>query len=402
MALPPIAILGAGPSGLTLARLLYLSDISYIIFEREETAHARDYQGGALDLHVATGQAVLREAGLFDRFRDLSRWDAATMIANKEGRVLVNLAPEGDEDARPEIDRKELRRLLLDSIPAESVRWASRVKEVTKEADCTMSVRLENGKVEAGFRLVVGADGAWSKARSLVTSATPKYSGMHYLTSRIPTTSPHYRDVKALIGNGNYLALGSGKGIVAQRMGDGSYTANACLHLPEHWKTETNYMANPSKLRTWLLHDCFADWAKVNTDLIKHSEGGFRTWILYGLSEGDVHWEHVPGVTLVGDAAHVTPPSGEGVNAAMYDSLSLAQLIVQHGIGNLDLAVTEYEKALFPRAVDHIKAGKMDELLFGDDAPYVWLRTVGIDVDRQEKRSGVEKVKMSEVELLGS
>ena len=86
----------------------------------------------------------------------------------------------------------------------------------------------------------------------------------------------------------------------------------------------------------------------------------------------------------------------------MYDSLSLAQLIVQHGIGNLDLAVTEYEKALFPRAVDHIKAGKMDELLFGDDAPYVWLRTVGIDVDRQEKRSGVEKVKMSEVELLGS
>lgn len=166
---PPIAILGAGPSGLVLGRLLEVANIAYIIFERDESATWAVGRGGTLDLHAGSGQLALQEAGLLPKFKSLARYEQTTIIADAKGTIHAKLSDSGDEDS-PEIDRRDLRALLLDSVPANKVRWNLRVRHVQRDVrDESMSVHFADGSIESGFRLVVGADGAWSKARSLVS-----------------------------------------------------------------------------------------------------------------------------------------------------------------------------------------------------------------------------------------
>ena len=172
---PPIAIIGAGPSGLTFGRLLEVAGIDYIIFDRDESSNAKS-QGGSLDIHTGSGQLALQEAGLLDQFKKAARFEGLkTTLANDQGEVLVSFGGDGDgsEECRPEIDRKELRALLLNSVPPNKVRWASKVRDVQRDTDGTTSIRFADGNEVIGFKLVVGADGAWSKVRSLVSGIPP-------------------------------------------------------------------------------------------------------------------------------------------------------------------------------------------------------------------------------------
>lgn len=166
---PTIAILGAGPSGLVLARLLQLQNISYVVFERDTSSSGRA-QGGSLDIHKEIGQKALEAAGLMDEFNKHARYeDQNTLIVDgKDGRVVFRREWDGQTD-KPEIDRKDLRDLLLASIPKENVRWGCRVQSVQREEDGLMSISFADGEVEKGFKLVVGAEGAWSKVRPLVS-----------------------------------------------------------------------------------------------------------------------------------------------------------------------------------------------------------------------------------------
>ena len=58
-----VAVVGAGPAGLTLARLLQIRGFSVRIFERDASPIARR-QGGSLDLRPDSGQRAIRDAGL--------------------------------------------------------------------------------------------------------------------------------------------------------------------------------------------------------------------------------------------------------------------------------------------------------------------------------------------------
>lgn len=177
---PAIAILGAGPSGLVLGRLLERQNIDYIIFERDVDGSVVN-QGGSLDIHKGSGQLALEEAGLIEQFKEHARWDCVTTLADKHGAVAMSMSQESD---RPEIDRKVLRQILLDSIPDHRVRWNSKVEKVVKEDDGKMSVHLTDGSVESDFRLVVGADGAWSKARSLVSLSSLRFFALQLTPDR--------------------------------------------------------------------------------------------------------------------------------------------------------------------------------------------------------------------------
>lgn len=167
----PIAIIGAGPSGLAFARLLELASIAYVIFERDESATwADEYSSsGTLDIHKDSGQVALKEAGLLEKFQSIARYDVPTRIVDAQGSVHAHI-PGDDDTEKPEIDRKDLRKLLLNSIPASRIIWGCKIQHVQKEDDGSVSVHRTDGQVESGFRLVVGADGAWSKVRNLVSS----------------------------------------------------------------------------------------------------------------------------------------------------------------------------------------------------------------------------------------
>jgi len=324
---PSIAILGAGPSGLALGRLLEIANIDFVIFERDESAIAAvTGRGGTLDIHADSGQVVLQEAGLLDQFKSIARYDATVKIADAKGQVYVSVGEEDNDQAKPEIDRKDLRALLLSSVPADKVRWGFRVQRVQRGTDGSMSVHFADGRIESGFRLVVGADGAWSKARSLVsrphmhfsdllvtdigeqvTSAKPQYCGIHYLTTAIQPENPFHSSAVLLAGKGLYMALGGEKQFLIVKLGDGSYQIGVGLRFSESWSSENaSLLKDPSALRQSLLRDGFADWPQVHTDMIRHSDGDFRAWPLYTMPKKSLSWQTVPGVTLIGDAAHLT------------------------------------------------------------------------------------------------
>lgn len=103
------------------------------------------------------------------------------------------------------------------------------------------------------------------------------------------------------------MAVGDGKSIGAQYLGDGAYYITVGLQLPEGWSLRNAaLLKNPSALRQFLLKDHFADWPQVHTDLIEHSQGDFRSWPLYAMPTESLSWQTVPGIVLIGDAAHVT------------------------------------------------------------------------------------------------
>jgi 2-polyprenyl-6-methoxyphenol hydroxylase-like FAD-dependent oxidoreductase len=140
-----------------------------------------------------------------------------------------------------------------------------------------------------------------------VTSAKPQYSGLHFLTTTIKSENPFHSSAASLAGQGNYMVFGDGKQIAVLKLGDGSYYFGIGLRLPESWSSENAaLLEDPSTLRQSLLHDYFVNWPQVHTDLIKHSEGDFRAWPLYAMPTKSLSWQAVPGVTLIGDAAHVT------------------------------------------------------------------------------------------------
>ena len=93
------------------------------VFEREASRDGRT-QGGTLDLHVESGQWALEQAGLLNEFRAMARPEGQDLrIANKHGKLLWDEISEPDVRSRPEIDRPRLRKILLDSLAPETIRW---------------------------------------------------------------------------------------------------------------------------------------------------------------------------------------------------------------------------------------------------------------------------------------
>ncbi|KAH7274902.1 hypothetical protein MRS44_006849 [Fusarium solani] len=372
-----IAIIGGGPSGLTLARLLEFNNIDYVVYERNISENSPPGQGGSLDIHGAAGQEALKRGGLSAEFEKLARRDATVaQVADKTGKQLVKF---GEGRDAPEIDRVQLRKLLLDSIPSHKIQWNKAVKQVERDAEGNVVVHFADGSNATGFRLVVGADGAWSNVRHLLTPAKPQYSGKSYIEGKISPGNRFYGRVEARVGHGSMLAFGSKKHLAVQQMSDGSYRIYLGLTVDENVFDLGNPNAdliadNGAMARDFFLSqpEYFADWDDELKSIIANSEGGFRYWPLYHMAPDSLNWEHAAQVTLIGDAAHVsTPFVGEGVNCSMYDSLVLVEKILEFGTGdNLDRAVAEYEKDMFKRGRDLIERSiGSAKLLFAEDAP---------------------------------
>lgn len=171
---PAIAIIGAGEAGLTLARLLEINDIDYVVFEQNASSADSGFWG-TLDIHPDTGQVVLKEAGLFDQFEAVARFDTQiTGMFDQHGEIITR----SDVDDLPQIDWHDwhdLRALLIGSILVENIRWNCEVHSIERDSNGSVSIQFTDGSVESGFRLVVGADGTWSKVRQLVNAPSSDF-----------------------------------------------------------------------------------------------------------------------------------------------------------------------------------------------------------------------------------
>lgn len=360
---PRICIVGAGIAGLTLAQCLIKKGFQPIIYERDTSATART-QGGSLDLKADGGQIALKMAGLFEEFQKYMRKEGQDMkIMLPNGKILMHQANGDESDFNPEIDRGQLREILLDKL-YRHIRWGSHVKfiEPIKSDEPSdhrkWKVVLAGGATDA-FDLVVGADGCFSRIRSYLSDVNPTYTGYTFTECYVSNISRRYPDLSELIGRGMLMVPATGgKALIAQQNSDGKARIGAVLKVAEDWQKTNGFPweLDPKSTKRMLL-SCYdtGDWTEELLDLIRLSDNSFRPWPLYALPN-DYTWEHKTGLTLIGDAAHVMSPfAGEGANIAMLDGARLAEAIAagvqEDPTGHsIDQKVEKFEQAMFQRA----------------------------------------------------
>lgn len=197
-----------------------------------------------LDIHEDNGQLALRAAELFEEFRGLVLAEAeAQCILDKDGNVLLYEADKGN-GGRPEVPRGDLRRILLHSLPAETVRWGHKTTAVTPIGEGRHTVSFANGS-SVTTELLVGADGAWSKVRPLLSGERPAYSGTCFIETFLFDSENRHKASAEAVGSGTMMALAPGKGIMAHREANATLHAYVALNKPEEWIARIN-PSNPS------------------------------------------------------------------------------------------------------------------------------------------------------------
>ncbi|ESZ90948.1 hypothetical protein SBOR_8666 [Sclerotinia borealis F-4128] len=387
MPIPRIAIAGAGPGGLTLARLFQRNGITCTIFELDVDRNARS-QGGLIDLHADMGQRALREAGLIEEFQKHILPEADSKKLMKADGTIAWDENEKDEEkdfhrqARdcPEIDRAKLRDILLDSVEPDSIQWNSKITRVESNKDnpAQFDVHFAEGVAEA-FDLVVGADGAWSKVRPLVSTQVPEYSGVVMIEMMAFNVSQKKQWLSDYVGNGSFFMFDEGRCLICQRNGYDGIRVYAGVRQPESWIEDCGIdWEDPIKARKQLTEQYFGDVHEDLKRLMSEASDSLLVRSLHMLPVG-FKWSSRPGVTLLGDAAHLmTPFAGVGVNIALADAMLLAHALSKQKDnfeadleGSLKQAIQEYEDQMFKVAkinmektyqglINHFSAGGIE------------------------------------------
>ncbi|KAI0760916.1 monooxygenase FAD-binding protein [Trametes elegans] len=328
---PRIAIIGGGPSGLTLLLTLARRGVTATLYEREPGRDSRAHLGGMLDLEWDSGQRALRENGLEDAFKASSRRDAEeTKICGKDGIPLFYRpggdATDGDlEKARPEIDRRVLRQVLVDAVPEGAIKWGHALTGIRPLSDGQHQLTFANGAVVVAD-IVVGADGANSRIRPLLSPATPVYHGVTGAEiSLAPAVAalPENADIVQGMGVGSCYAAEDNKMICFQRNGDGRVRMYAWHRAPLDWELP----GAPAEAKKVLLslYESWAPW--MRKAIAVADESAIYPRPLFHLPV-DHRWEHASGITLIGDAGHLMSPfAGAGANLAMRDGLELGLIL---------------------------------------------------------------------------
>jgi 2-polyprenyl-6-methoxyphenol hydroxylase-like FAD-dependent oxidoreductase len=336
-----VTIIGAGLGGLTLARVLHVNGIQSTVYEAEPSPTARA-QGGMLDIHDYNGQLAVEAAGLMAEFRShILEGRQAMRVLDPDGTVLLEQGDDGT-GGRPEIQRADLRQILLDSLPEGTVRWGRKVEsaragEVTFADGSTISTDL-----------LVGADGTWSRIRPLLTAATPRYSGTAFVETYLYNADTRHPAAAKAVGGGSLIAPRDGTEIHAHRESGDTLHTYVVLRRTLEWFDAIDFTDPAAATRR--VAEEFAGWAPELTALITEGDTPPVLRPHYTLPIGH-RWDRVPGVTLVGDAAHVMPPNGEGANLAMLDGAELGLALAAHP-DDVEAALSEYEATMFTRSAE--------------------------------------------------
>lgn len=387
---PRIAIIGAGPAGLTLASLLSNTSSSpkpsYKIFDLRPKPSPASLllPSGSLDLHHESGLLALSACNLLLQFNALQGQECTeeTIVADRYG--VTQFHDTGDEGGRPEISRNQLTELLVGSVPEGRISWEHKILSVTPSPSgasekpkwtVTYTTPASNQPQTETFDLIIGADGAWSRVRPLVSSVQLIYSSMSCIMLTIPRISSTHPHLAKLIGSGTFYASAHQRSVTSQRGSQDSARVYIFLQVesPTYFEDAGIASLSPAQLKNRLLSDptLLADFGDQVKELVSVacdaeaaalSAGGARedgdgkgkggVWAkpMFMLPE-DFTWEHQVGLTLMGDAAHLmTPFAGEGVNAAMLDALELSRaLLAPEEGGSLDEKIAAFEKGMWER-----------------------------------------------------
>jgi 2-polyprenyl-6-methoxyphenol hydroxylase-like FAD-dependent oxidoreductase len=343
------AIVGGGPGGLTLAKLLQLKGADVMVYERDRSQEVRS-QGATLDLHQESGLKALERAGLMGEFRSLYRPNAGRLtILDHKGVVKMddNEGPLHEEE-RPEIDRAPLRDMLIESLESNTLAWDRQFVSLEKQG-AGWRLNFENG-TWAQADLVIAADGANSKIRPYITDIKPIYSGVTIVEGNIYNAETHAPRLWERTSGGKIFALGNEQSIILSAKGDGSLSFYTGCKVSEDWTKESGIDCNNRQdVFSWF-KGAFAKWDEQWLELFTSENIWLTPRSQYHFPLGQT-WTTLNNITMIGDAAHRMPPySGEGVNQAMQDALELADCLTGDDFATVPEAISQFERQMQERA----------------------------------------------------
>ncbi|SEO26506.1 2-polyprenyl-6-methoxyphenol hydroxylase [Flavobacterium sp. CF108] len=349
-----VAIIGGGPGGLMLARLLQEKGVNVKVHERDENRNVRQ-QGSTLDLHEDTGLKAMQEAGLMEEFKKYYRPGADKMrIADKNRNVVLDdhgKKPEedfGNEHFRPEIDRGPLRDLLIASLKEENVVWNSKFTQM-KPSGTGWEIYFENGTTTyADF--VIASDGANSRVRKYITDIQPIFSGVTAVEINIYEAEKNTPNLWKLVNDGKLFALEQGKTFLCSTKADGTLSILIGIKTTEDWITNSGIdFKDKNAVAEWFKKE-FATWKKEWQEIFETNEISIIPRPMYHFPL-DQQWKPLSNLTMIGDAAHRMPPyAGEGANQALADALELYKVLTSNLFVNMEDAVGFFEKRMCARA----------------------------------------------------
>ncbi|WP_294298060.1 FAD-dependent monooxygenase [uncultured Chryseobacterium sp.] len=347
-----VAVVGGGPGGLILARLLQLKGCNINVYERDKSQRSR-VQGAIVDLHFESGLKAIKAAGLMDAFKNHYMVGADKFrLVDPGGRILIDEERKisdpdfTDEHFRPEIDRGALRDIIIDVLKPGTVIWDSHLINL-KPLDGGWALYFKNGK-SAEADLVIGADGYRSLIRPYLTDIKAHYSGATIIQGEIDQPETDCPEMYKMADQANLMVMGQGSTLVVQPRGDGGLTFHAISLYPENWITDCGIdFKSPVAVRKYLTTR-YKEWNPVFFTLFRSCYQFTPRPLNY--YPFDQKWKTVPNLTILGDAAHLMPPNGEGVNLAMLDALDLSDYLTSGQYKNLYDAINAYEKLMLERS----------------------------------------------------
>lgn len=344
-----VAIVGGGPAGLALAKLLQLKGVDVKVYERDMNREVR-VQGATLDLHEGTGLEALKRAGLLDEFYKNHR-----PVASKMRLVDKSLAIAFDDhdfatitaETRPEIDRAPLRDLLLNSLEPGTVVWDSHFVSMEKEND-GWRLHFKNGRT-AYAGLVVAADGANSKVRPYLSDTKPVYSGIMLIEGNIYDAGTHTPGLFAFANGGKVMAFDDERFIGYGTKGDGSIMFVVNFKAPESWLSQSGIdFRDKEQVLAWFKQE-FTGWSHQWQEFFTNAAVHFIPRPQYYFPF-DQNWETQENLTMIGDAAHRMPPyAGEGANVALQDAFELAACLTGDQFPDIKTALSGFEREMVAR-----------------------------------------------------
>ncbi|MDR7370854.1 NAD(P)/FAD-dependent oxidoreductase [Flavobacterium aquidurense] len=351
-----VAIIGGGPGGLTLARLLQLQNVNIKVYERDLNKNAR-VQGSPLDLHDGSGLAAIHKADLFTEFRKNFLPGAdKTLIVNEQAEIFysdheTNRHEDFDNEYfRPEIDRGALRKILLESLKPDTVVWDSHFISMEPQNEGWLLHFKKGLSVYAD--IVIASDGANSKIRPYITDIKPFYSGITMLEGNVYQSEKNAPHIASLVNGGKIMAFGETKNILLGQKGGGDLGFYASFKTDENWALNSGLdYADTTQILAWFKNK-YPEWSDVWHELFENAAVPFIPRPIY-CTPLDQTWEALPNLTLIGDAAHVMPPfAGEGANMAMLDALELSEFLTSDKYNTVQEAISSYEINMRKRAAN--------------------------------------------------